>query len=156
MGCDIHTTVEVKTPTGWKQHRFHPFDCRSYGLFGFLADVRNYSHVPTIKPREVPADISESLQEEIGEWGHSPTCITLKEFQDFDYDQKFWDRRITREESPNCFNGAALANEGEGRVLSIREFLGERFLKDIEQLANIAAKEKVSPEDVRVIMFFDN
>lgn len=57
MGCDIESFAEVKNQKGeWikiKKKVFksdfggktsQPFAWRSYGIFGFLADVRNYSY----------------------------------------------------------------------------------------------------------------
>jgi hypothetical protein len=67
MGCDIHSAVEIKREGKWekvgdifpledfmkeyhnKEFGSEPFDWRSYGMFGFLANVRNYSHVPCIQ-----------------------------------------------------------------------------------------------------------
>ena len=52
MGCDIHSYAERKTSKGYEIiDGLHPLDWRSYGLFGFLAGVRNYSAVTPIVPR---------------------------------------------------------------------------------------------------------
>jgi hypothetical protein len=171
MGCDIHTAVEVKNGDGWHWDRSEkfpdvyregkftdePFDWRSYGMFGFLANVRNYSQVPTIvEDRGLPDDLSPELADQDDDdarWlgNHSFSYLTLRELLDYDYDQVFWDRRITRQEAPNYWNGAALANEGEGQHLTIREFLGDGFFGQIEIL-----KTYGEPDDVRVVFGFDN
>lgn len=86
---------------------------------------------------------------------HSLSFLTLKELVDFDYEQTFWDRRITRITTlPNggkLSDGAALAEEGEGEIITYREHLGESFFKDIDVLKNLG-----NPQDVRIIFWFDN
>ena len=54
----------------------NPFDWRSYSMFGFLADVRNYNQCePIAKPKfYIPKDCSDEIRKEY-EWGHF--CITF-------------------------------------------------------------------------------
>jgi hypothetical protein len=174
MGCDIHSHVEKQKDDGtWlyitgafpsdKNHkewygeysRNGPFDWRSYGMFGFLADVRNYSFVPFIaQPRGLPEGLSDQVKKEVEYWegdGHSHSWLTVKELADFDYGKVFGDRRCTREESPGFFNGAADAGEGNGEKKTYRDFLGERFFDDLEVLKSIG-----EPKRVRVVFWFDN
>jgi hypothetical protein len=173
MGCDIHSWAEVREGRHWntvdavfplddfgkswekRSHTEHPFDWRSYGMFGFLADVRNYSHVPCIqKPVwSLPDDVSERVSADYGDDGdyHSLNVITLRTLLEFDYDQTFWDRRVTKQVAPNCFDGAALADEGEGRTLTIRGFLGKQFFEELEILKSLGG-----PDDVRIVFWFDN
>ena len=168
MGCDIHSYAEVRHDGKWEPsgavfplddfsreyykltHTVHPFDWRSYGMFGFLANVRNYSHVPCIQEPTytMPDDASECVKEEYGDgWDyHSLNVLTAKQLADFDYDRKFWDRRVSK-----GGNGAALAEEGEGDTVSLRDFLGGDFFRDLDILKSLGA-----PEDVRVIFWFDN
>ena len=174
MGCDIHSYCEVREDGKWKpsgavfpldkfgqewekrSHTEHPFDWRSYGMFGFLADVRNYSHVPCIQEPvyEMPEDASEFVKEEFGDGDdyHSLNVLIVRQLIEFNYNQTFWDRRVTKQVSPNCWNGAALADVGEGEHLTIREFLGERFFADLEIMKSLAA----NPDDARIIFWFDN
>lgn len=155
MGTDIRTHVEIREGKRWQYVRYtHPLAWRNYGLFGFLADVRNYSHVPTIvEPRGLPEDASVQLREE---WvadvpdAYCASWLLLSELLRYDYDTVFWDRRITRETSPGSFDGAALAHEGEGQHLTLREFLGPHFFSDLDQMAMLAV-----PSDVRLIFWFD-
>ena len=102
-----------------KESGSEPFDWRSYAVFGFLAGVRNYSHSePITERRGLPYD-SEYLNETTEDaWGglesrrsdltepgsyHSHSYLTLKELLEFDYEKKFWDRRVMKQEGPNCF-----------------------------------------------------
>ena len=62
-----------------------------------------------------------------------------------DYDKVFWDRRITRGN-----DGAALANEGEGEHVTLREFLGPQFFEHLKIMRSLG-----KPEDVRVVLAFD-
>ena len=87
MGCDIHVIAQRRAPDPsnesgliWEtlewpvqRHEYpnpmdpdqpyidcdrHPFDWRSYWLYGWLADVRNYSDVKPIAPaRGLPKDM---------------------------------------------------------------------------------------------------
>lgn len=171
MGCDIHSCIEHKQPDGsWKQvtdviplddfdkrtqekeRGDSPFDWRAYGMFGFLADVRNYSHVPTVaEPKHaIPEDTSQEVKEAYEFWSgdaHTATWLTVRQLSEFDYDQIFWNRRVTKNG-----DGAALADEGEGEHLSIREFLGDAFFEHLKVLQDIDK----NPDDVRVVFWFDN
>lgn len=175
MGCDIHSYVEVKKNNKWqvpeppifeyddigkriygKTHHNHPFEWRNYGVFGFLADVRNYSRVPSITAkRGIPDDVSGEVKAELESWdsdAHSCSWLSLKELTEFDYDATFEDRRTTRQTGPNSWNGAALADEGDGEVVTFREFLGQPFFRDLEAMKELAK----STEDVRIVFWFDN
>lgn len=102
MGCDIHLHVEHIDHNGrwWKckegfqssmydkndkyfsQDQFKdcdsPWDCRSYVVFAYLADVRNgqgfagcdtgNSIVPIAEPRGLPHDCSLTVKDESDEW----------------------------------------------------------------------------------------
>lgn len=191
MGADIHSFAEVKTNGKWvrvEEPKFddygdtkttEPFGWRSYAVFGFLADVRNYSccepicetkglpndseYLNSISPyaydrnpmngEVIPENERETVKKDVQEDGnyHSMSWLTLKELLDFDYEQKFWDRRVTKQVSPNGWDGAALADEGEGQTITYREHLGEGFFKDIDVLKTLG-----SSEDVRIVFWFDN
>ena len=175
MGCDIHSFVETKIDGKWQRFEKevfkdsysdnrlteYPFDWRSYSMFGFLADVRNYSHCkPISAPKGLPDD-SEYLNTPLKEpenysyYGydngtaytikgkiecdadyHSLSWLTFKELLDFDYEKTFWDRRVSKTTHyPNggtFTNGAALAEKGEGKTITYREHLGEGFFRDID------------------------
>ncbi len=61
-----HCYAEKKEGAGWTSiSGLHPFDWRSYGMYGFLADVRNWSVVPPIAAqRGFPSDASLEVREE--------------------------------------------------------------------------------------------
>lgn len=157
MGCDIHAFVEKRNGDSWKFIELdpEPFDCRDYRLFGFLADVRNYSHSPVIsKRRGIPGDASEHVLEMNDYWdsdGHSHTWLLLRELLDFDYNQEIWDQRVMKQDGPNSWNGAALAEEGEGAHLRLGVFLGEWYFKELNRF-----KQLGPPEDTRIVFWFDN
>jgi hypothetical protein len=174
MGCDIHSYAEVQNEQGeweqvtdffpfdkwerdWRKRKCgdSPFDWRSYSLFGFLADVRNYSCCPPLdEPRGLPDDVSDAVREAreaYGIDGHSDSWFLLRELLAFDYDQKFWNRRVTKQIGPNPWSGAALAEEGEGEVITYREHLGEAYFTQLDILRRLD-----DPEKVRVVFWFDN
>jgi hypothetical protein len=164
MGTDIWAFAEVRRDGVWQWVRGvfpdadprevdEVFPNRSYALFGFLADVRNYSRSPVIaEMRGMPFDISAGLYDqhpdEYGSW------LSLAELLAYDYDQVFWDRRVTRTtfnpvSGGSVTDGAALAEEGEGEHVTLREFLGEGFFARLDRLAELGA-----PEDVRIVFWF--
>jgi hypothetical protein len=167
MGCDIHCRVQVfengtwKTvrvpifpptnpkfdegPEGyWNQPTTEPFNWRHYGMFGFLADVRNYSHVPPIAEcRGLPPDMG--MEDYLGD--HSFSWINLEELLRFNYEQTFEDRR----NSPDG-NGAADAGIGNGKITTFREFLGPIFFRDLAIMRCL----KEDYRDVRVVFGFDS
>lgn len=148
MGCDIHCYAERKTPTGQEVvPDLAPFDWRSYGMYGFLADVRNYSDVPPIaQPRGIPSDASQSVRDEYESWNgdaHSASWLSIAELTNFDYDQSMENRRVMRDR-----NGGCTCEPGEGKKMTFLEFLGESFFKDLDRLKSAGAD--------RVIFWFDN
>ena len=75
---------------------------------------------------------------------HSHSWFLLSELLAFDYDRKFWNRRIHRGK-----DGAALAQEGEGVHQTYREFLGRDYMDTLEVLKRLG-----EPEHVRVVFCF--
>jgi hypothetical protein len=147
MGCDIHSIAEKRVNGKWEQLPFAPFDWRGYGMFGFLADVRNYSAVPPIsKPRGLPDDFTREEDDDLGD--HSFSWLSVEELLAFDYDAVVEDRRYTRQEGPNYFNGGATAEPGQGKMMTWREFLGEGFFGDLEKLKEMGAE--------RIVFGFDS
>ena len=153
-----------------------PFCFRSYSVFAFLAGVRNYDHCePLSEPKGLPKDseylnspskhqgmrsywteepvkIETNLDDIDNDWNyHSKSYLTLKELTNFDYEKTFWNRRVSKQVSVNVWNGAALAEEGEGEIISYRDNLGQSFFDVIKAL-----KELGKPDNVRVVFWFDN
>ena len=158
MSCDIYAFAEVKKNNKWEkiedkifptyqgEKTDEPFSVRSYSLFGFLANVRNYSCCPVIaKPKGLPED-SEYLNSIGGEnWvsdGGNASYLTLKELLKFDYDLVFEDRRAGKQTTTITL----------GKKTTVREHLeGSRFFQNLEVLKTLG-----KPEDVRVIFYFDD
>lgn len=149
MGCDIHVFAEKKLPDGTYQSLdVHPFDWRSYGMFAFLAGVRNYSAVQPIAPlRGLLDDVSEDVRKEAAAWdgdAHSHSWLTVSELIAFDYFAKVEDRRYMDETG----NGGATCAEGMGRTMTWAEFLGSDYMLELKKLIQIGAD--------RVVFWFDN
>lgn len=157
MGCDIHIEAQRRNGGVWERAagQFEdgpsPFDWRSYGVFAFLAGVRNYSDIPPISPpRGWPEDFTPKEDEFGGCYlgDHSFSWLTVKELVAFDYDQPIEDRRVTRQIGPNVFSGAQTAEPGGGEQTTYRKFLGEGFFKDLAELQRIGAE--------RIVFGFDS
>ena len=149
MGCDIHSHAERKNESGqWeKVEGLRPFDYRSYGTFGFLAGVRNYSDVkPIAERRGFPEDASAEVAKNYDDWqcvAHSASWLTVAELVAFDYEAMTEDRWCMRNN-----NGGSTCDPGEGKAKTFREFLGKWFFDDLEQLKAAGAE--------RVVFWFDN
>jgi hypothetical protein len=148
MGCDIHAHAERKTTGGYELvPDVVPFDWRSYGMYGFLAGVRNYSAVPSIAERRgLPDDMSAGAREEYEHWeldAHSASWLALDELLAFDYDRPLEDRRVMRNGDGGC-----TCDAGEGEMTTFREFLGPAFFDDLDALKEARAD--------RVVFWFDN
>ena len=148
MGADITVFSEKKKENGmWELlDNVKPFDWRSYGMYGFLADIRNFSCVPVISERRgIPDDVSPYIKQIVddycfGNFGHS--WLTIEELLSFDYDQIFEDRRC----SING-NGGSICEPGQGKQTTIREFLGEGFFNSLHEAKEAGAE--------RIIFWFD-
>lgn len=148
MGCDIHAYAERKTNRGWEPvGDLSPFDWRSYGLFGFLAGVRNYSAIPPIaEKRGFPDDAGNEVREEYKSWecdAHSASWLSMTELEAFDYDAPMEDRRVMRDG-----NGGCTCEPGEGEKTTFRAFLGPAFFEELEKLKAAGAD--------RIVFWFDN
>lgn len=154
MGCDIHVYAEKRNESGDFEdiEGISVFDSRSYGVFGFLADVRNYSSIPAISlPRGIPDDASSETKDSYQSWScdaHSASWLSVKELSEFDYDAMCEDRRCTVQLSPNCWSGGGTCESGSGQPQTFRKFLGESFMQDIEILKESGAE--------RIVFWFDN
>lgn len=142
MGCDIHTFVEKKNEDGkWiPVQDCHPFDRRSYSLFGFLANVYNLSQSPFITDfRMFPADslrFDEKYLDELIEDGYfGMSWVTLKELLDYNYEVIFINKREGSKPEP----------------VSMREFLGEGYFEELESLKKLG-----DSNNIRIIFYFDN
>lgn len=163
MGCDIHLIAQRKlsneadTPV-WAENadtyadiKDSFFDCRTYGLFGFWVGVRNYSGLqPLSTPRGIPDDFhSEEHDFRNSEWGyHSGSWFSVQELLEVDYDQIIEDRRYTKQEGPNFFDGGATCEPGDGEKQTLREFLGEWYFQELERLKEAGAD--------RIVFCFDS
>lgn len=148
MGCDIHSQAEKRVNGKWERiPAFEPFDWRQYGMYGFLADVRNYSDVKPIAPRRgIPQDADVDEDEHwLGD--HSFSWLSVEELASFDYDQPMEDRRVTREVN-GIMNGGCTAEPGGGEMTTYREFLGPAFFADLEKLKKLGAE--------RIVFGFDS
>jgi len=154
MGCDIHCYVEKRTSAGWVQVQIKPdpMDVRSYGIFGFLAGVRNYSDVPPLAaPRGLPADMSFGVRREYEGWrddAHTPSWLSMEELMAFNYSAQVEDRRCTRRVAGGYMSGAETCAPGEGEQMPWSEFLGDWFMDELKRLKDAGAE--------RLVFWFDN
>jgi hypothetical protein len=153
MGTDISSYVEIHRDGRWivpSEVRFKPIDeyedgsapfqGRDYGLFGFLADVRNYAECPTITPcRGLPDDVSDEVAKKYdsqSEFVFGTSWLTLAELLAYDYDRTFVNQRPSPWQMPHA---------------TVRDFLGDRYFERLAELGNLGA-----PDEVRVVFWFDS
>jgi hypothetical protein len=127
----------------------HPFfGWSSYALFGFLANVRNYSAVqPISEPRGLPAGVSPPAEDYDGpdeEWlgEHDFSWLLISELMAVDYDAIIEDRR-TSGIVDGLHYGSLTAPQGHGKRMTLREFLGHDYFDEIANLQKIGAERIV-------------
>ncbi|MFD9738078.1 hypothetical protein [Umezawaea sp. NPDC059074] len=96
MGTDIHGFAEQRADDGtWHAVDYPgpwecPFDEHHYGIFGFLAGVRNIWNVPVLHPpRGFPDDASAVARADYDDGGygeHNHSWLLVSELTAFDYD----------------------------------------------------------------------
>ncbi len=173
MGCDIESYVEIKKKDTWEKVGDYfslfesekklfkkdkidmPFRNRNYSLFGFLADVRNYDQsTPLSPPKGLPLDISKDVFYKFQEWENdnfAASFFTLKELLDFDYEQKFWNKRMSTRDSYNQLHYQKSGVEKNGVLISYRKNLGENYFDVLNEMLGLG-----SPQNIRVVFWFSN
>ncbi len=144
MGADINMFAERQRGDQWEfVAGVSPFGYRSYGIVGFLADVRNYSAVkPIDAPRGLPKDASPEARDHLEDC-YACTWLSTAELLAYDFDQIIEDRRVMRDG-----NGGCTCEPGEGQTMPLREFLGLGFFEDLERLRASGAQ--------RIVFGFDS
>jgi len=137
MSCTITVFPEKKQSDGSyevvdcpypdREHDW-PLEFQSYGMFAFLAGVRNYSGItPISEPRGLPSDVSNFSLDEISDDDHTPSWLSIQELSEFDYDQIVEDRR----------NNGETLDVGQGQLMTMREFLGPTYFRHLNQMVEL-------------------
>lgn len=157
MGCDIHLFVEVRRQGKWAQVVHAPsgsvrpdddsptygdqfYAGRNYGLFTILANVRPYGHpnlAPMSKPRGLPKDVSKEVTAISEHWngdGHSHSHHTLNELMAYAYGETWISQRTI-----NRLDGVT-----------------SEFQVTLEKLCEFLVEPGISPDDIRIVFWFDN
>jgi hypothetical protein len=152
MGCDIHSQAEHIVDGKWRRvgSAYQPFNWRCYGIFAFLAGVRNYSGIkPIAEARGMAPDVDYD-DGDSDHWlgDHSHSWLALDELLSFDYNQLTEDRRVTVQVSARAWDGARTCAEGDGKKMTYREFLGDSFFDELKKLKSMGAE--------RIVFGFDS
>ena len=168
MGTSITTQLQIQTADGWEdtydaffshydEETCSPFSEQNYGLFAFLADVRNYACIPVLsQPRGFPPAKTRTYNEGLGslwefnrrtDWpeheGNScATWFLVSELLAYDYDTVFENRR-------NSDSRDEPVPVGCGDLTTVREYIGPKFFEDLEVMRQLG-----DPEKTRVIISF--
>jgi hypothetical protein len=152
MGCDIHSYAEKQNGRRWVGLKIAAFESRDYGLFGWLADVRNYSGLaPLAAGRGLPADASATTAKHYRDWNrdaHNASWVSVSDLAGVDYEQIIEDRRCIKQLGPNMWTGGGTCEPGEGKKETLREFLGPEYFTVLKRLQDAGAE--------RVLFWFDN
>lgn len=150
MGTDIHITLEKRNAAGEWVNIPNDVDFgRNYALFGWLADVRNYSGIPVFAGANdgLPADASlESV--EFHDGLHTAGWGAVESLVGFHYDQIVEDRRVTRQIGPNMWSGGCTADAGDGRTTTYRGLFGGWYFKCLDEIQTLGAE--------RILFSFDS
>jgi hypothetical protein len=145
MGTDVYAQVQVRINGEWMDHPLDVFDGRNYALFGWLADVRNYSAVvPLAQPKGPPDDFQGDFLTDL----HSVSWFHADELAAVDFDATVEDRRTSEEVSPGFTIGNLTAEAGKGETMPLRDFLGEHAVRDIGKIVHLG--------DARVVFGFSS
>jgi hypothetical protein len=138
------------------------YNGRNYDLFAILADVRNgYGFAgsytgegfkPISEPKDIPSDVSvevEKASENYGIDGHSHSWFTVKELNDYDWEQEtvtlragWYEMRTPLEE---------LKQNTETALY--KDCVGNFYTETIPKLKELAGNDL---ESVRIVFWFDN
>lgn len=127
MGTDIHVVAQKWNGEAWETLDIEPFRMRNYGVFGFLANVRNISNVPSLldEPTGLPSGFKWDDEDDCWDY-HSLSWLPMSRLLGFDYDSAFEDARVR--------NDSYSAPPGEGMQVTFRKFLGQAFFEDLAKL----------------------
>lgn len=150
MGADIHTWATDKDGSiindkgNWLEYRqgiknSSPFEDRFYRLFGWLADVRNYSGVTSIAPYRRWEGCPEELDGFKDVDYHSHSWVSVQELNDVNYDAIIEGHRYTRTLSSGIISGGLTSDAGCGEKMTLRDFLTDAYFYDLAELNRIGA-----------------
>jgi hypothetical protein len=154
MTGDIHTHAERRDATGtWRKiPDLIQLSWRSYGVHGWLADVRNHSAVPALAARRgLPSDISKEVARNYMGWedfAHNMSWVGVPELVAFDYDATWEDRRNHHIHDADPWLTRLVAKSNRRQLRTFRELLGDAFFYDLELLQTAGAE--------RVVFWFDS
>lgn len=176
MGCDIHIYIEQKGSDGiwynrdyfvpvpvtskWRKYERVPIiSYRSYALFAFLANVRNYDNIPCLDdPRGLPGNLSEDVWSEWEKWepdAHSASYFTLLELIEAQEDlkDKFYKNReeVSWPFAVDAFDKFVDELKKRADILGI---ISDFEWYSIHQEIREKAMEKAT--QLRIVFWFDN
>jgi hypothetical protein len=137
----------------------NPFEYQSYPIAAFIAGERNYYDVtPIAEGRGLPSDHKSikriagfggqtemiSRYESFLVDGESYCWVLLSELVDFNYDDTFENRRANRGHNDTV-------PAGEGEIQTYKEFLGERYFKNLKVLQQVG-----EPSEIRIVFRFSS
>ena len=164
MSTSINVAVQKKQPDGTYANMYLKPEWHYYGLFAWLANVRNSEHqiVPLSMPRGFPEDIKDEIKQEEEELKELPplrphwnkpgddvgraifggsyydtyglSWYSIEELLSVDYDQLVEDRQN--------YNPTSLVSslpEGCGKKIPLRDFIGKTFINDLQSFKEAGA-----------------
>ena len=150
---------------------------RDYTLFALLADVKNYHNIkPICQPKGYPSNVSDQVFDFINYWnddGHSHTYFTLKELIEIDWNNTIKEAGYMDNGQWKAFNQSMKTlnpdydlrypySQGIGPELRRTQTWREWEVPLKTEAGNFydvvipKLTEMGEPENVRIVLFFDN
>lgn len=106
---------------------------RNYALFGWFADVRNYSGLTPISELGTLKSfkLTSYLKEELEDWYCA--IAPVKTILETDYDAPIENRRVTIR-TGNIINGGGTCEPGHGEITTLRNLFGNQWFEILESI----------------------
>lgn len=118
MGCDIHIVGQYRPPyrEGWREIDVEPLELRNYTIFGWLANVREYTNTAIAASRGLPSDLRYPGDDS------GPTVGRLR-YADYGFSWASWEELVASKDYIDDRYGSI--QDFQKRIQALIDFYGE-------------------------------